>query len=108
MQIIIPSMSRASTMSTHRLLKHFLLCVPESQQAQYKHLGPLLPHPNSVRGLAAKRNWILEKLADEDSVVMLDDDLTKLTRMSVPGGESRGIMAPAIVEEVIQSTARLA
>jgi hypothetical protein len=75
----------------------------------YAGRGEILSHPDTVKGLAAKRNWILRRFEREDAVVMLDDDLTGLARLSEPPRSKLGkIVDPALIEEIIANDARLA
>ncbi|MEO1064803.1 MAG: hypothetical protein AAFZ07_25590 [Actinomycetota bacterium] len=76
--IVIPSHLRAGDVKTigHVLdPEHAEVCVPEGQLDAYRRLQPdlrLVAHPDSVRGLAAKRQWMYERWGD---LFMLDDDM---------------------------------
>lgn len=76
--IVIPSAGRADDV---KVIPQVLdpdmavLCVPESEEAEYRRHNPgveIVAHPDSVRGLPPKRQWIYDKFGD---VMMLDDDL---------------------------------
>jgi hypothetical protein len=88
-----------------------ILCVPKSQAADYRRSSgaDVLAHPDSVRGLTAKLNWILDRFKTEDHLLLLDDDLTALAKCFIPPGEkychSRD---PAHIAAVIRQTAQLA
>ena len=83
--------------------------MPASQAAAYRKVTPqVLTHPDSVKGLTPKLNWLLERFSGED-LVFLDDDLTALSRcFNSPGEGDTQIREPALVEEVIAHTLQLA
>jgi hypothetical protein len=63
--------------------------VAESQVEDYERekLGvPILPHPDNIKGIVLKRQWIYEKFG---SVLMLDDDITSFVRCYLPKYKSR-------------------
>lgn len=103
-------MSRAATMTTPALVKNFLVAVPQSQRSDYLAVTPnLLCHPDSVKGLTPKLNWLLEKFRSEDAVVFLDDDLVALARcFNSPGEGGTNVKNPVLVHEIIAHTAQLA
>lgn len=75
-KIIIPTHNRAGRVTTLGAVAHAKLCVAESQAPVYHEHYPeaeLVIHPDSIIGLAPKRQWIYEKFGD---VFMLDDDVT--------------------------------
>jgi hypothetical protein len=84
--------------------------VPQSQRRQYAAVVPeILCHPDSVRGLTPKLNWILDRFKSEDAIVFLDDDLVSVARCFVgPGEMATTIRQPALVHEIIEHTAQLA
>ena len=85
MKIIIPSSGRAQTIRTHKLLDKYLVCIPENEFKAYKKIIPqkrLIIHPDSIKGLVRKRNWILDNCMDDEAVVMIDDDITKIYNLS--------------------------
>jgi len=111
MKIVIPSMSRATTMTTHRLLKNFVVSVPQSQKADYLKVTPsVLTHPDSIKGLTPKLNHLLRLFADEDALVFLDDDLVGLRRCFLRpcAAVPTAIKDPDHIEAVIAHTAQLA
>jgi hypothetical protein len=80
-KIVIPSHKRWDRVRTARIVPGAIICVPQSQEAEYRRHNPgseILPHPDDIIGLAPKRNWICQKLGD---VMMLDDDLTRFSRL---------------------------
>lgn len=98
-------------MTTQRLIPSALVCVPKSQYAEYgKVAGPkrVLTHPDSVKGLNPKLNWILENVADPEAIVLIDDDITSVQRCFVQPGEQSSITDPVLIEEIIRHTYILA
>ena len=62
-------------------VKERRLCVTESEEEKYRSHYPkaeIIVHPDSIVGLAAKRQWIYEKFGN---VFMLDDDITAVYRL---------------------------
>jgi hypothetical protein len=96
-------------MATHRLIPAALVCVPQSQRREYKKAvgDRILTHPDSVKGLPAKLNWILRHFKDDD-VVMFDDDLDRVVRCFGLKGEEQSIKSPERVHAIIESTLWLA
>jgi hypothetical protein len=111
-KICIPSHRRAATITTHRLVPSAIVCVPESQRAEYEAAGCLdvQTHPDSIIGLTPKLNWMLDQLTDDEGVVFLDDDLDYLCRCFVDKSEAadRKVIDPVAVVEVINQTYKLA
>lgn len=99
-------------MTTHRLINNFEVCVPESQRHEYELVvgkERVITHPDTVRGLTPKLNWMFDNCPDDHAVVFLDDDLVGITRCFVPQGSSNtSENNPEVVEEIIAATAQLA
>ena len=96
-------------MTTHRLLSDYLVCIPESQEADYRAVTPhVLTHPDGVKGLTPKLNWLLDRYEDEDALVFLDDDLVGISRCFTEPGEVNTIREPALVHAVLEQTAQQA
>jgi len=103
-------------MTTHRLLPGAVVCVPASQRAEYaKVLGPgarsyarILTHPDSVKGLTPKLNWILDYFASEEAIVFVDDDIVSVQRCFTEPGEDATIRDPRVILDIIHSTYILA
>lgn len=115
MKILIPSHRRAATITTHRLLKNFAVCVPESQADDYRAVegigsANVVTHPDSIIGLTPKLNWMLDQLGDAEGIVFLDDDLEYLCRCFTDPTEaaSRKITEPETIERIIRQTFDLA
>jgi hypothetical protein len=98
-------------MTTHKLIPSAVVVVPASQRADYERvvgIRRVLTHPDSVKGLTPKLNWILEHFRNADAVVSIDDDIVSLQRCFVSPGESATIRDSQLVEAIIRSTFRLA
>ncbi len=98
-------------MTTHRLIPSAVVCVPQSQRADYaKAAGAsrVLTHPDSVRGLTPKLNWIFDHVRDREAIVFVDDDITSLQRCFTEPGEEATIRDPRLIEEIIRATFILA
>lgn len=74
MKIIIPSHKRSKKITTHKHLNNCIVCVPDSQVAEYKAIGTfdVIGHPDNIIGISPKRRWIYAKFND---LFMVDDDL---------------------------------
>lgn len=109
--VIVLSHKRAGKVTTHRHIAKARICVPESQYEQYKeHHTPdaLVAHPDSVVGLPAKRQWVIEQFP---GVMMLDDDCTGMSRLyrlrGIGAGPDwrRSTVAPNTAYDIVQSVA---
>lgn len=100
MRIVIVSHKRANNVLTKRLFKSALICIPKSQEEDYKLHNPdmeLLCHPDEIIGLSPKRQWVYKKLGDQ---IQVDDDILYITRVYQPAKcvvkltpeESEGLM----------------
>ena len=86
-KIVIPSMGRADRVLTKNAISNAILCVPEAEEAAYREHNPgieILTHPDSLKGLTLKRQYIYEK---HPNVFMIDDDIKHLGRLYVEKGE---------------------
>jgi hypothetical protein len=110
-KICIPSHKRATTITTHQLAPDALVCVPESQAAEYENAGcrHVATHPDDIRGLTPKLNWMLDHLADDEGI-FLDDDLEYLCRCFTSREEqsSRKVTEARVIEQILKQTASLA
>ena len=107
MKKIILSKGRHRDITTHRLLKKYIILVPESEYQAYTNV---LTHevtqshihkiPDAIQGLGAIRNWVLDQY--EDDVIMLDDDITAFT--SVTRKKGYKITNPQVCEEILANT----
>jgi hypothetical protein len=105
-KIVIPSHRRADRVRTAAIVPGAIICVPKSQEPAYKRHNPgceIVTHPDDVAGLAPKRNWIYEKLGN---VIMLDDDLTRFSRLYLEANSLRSSrVSPKETVAIIQQTA---
>ena len=106
-KVIIPSHKRAERVKTLDHVAKAAVCVPESQLAMYKEHNPdaeIITHPDTVLGLAPKRQWIYETFGN---IFMLDDDIIGVKRHYCEQGESATI-DPETAYEVIQYAGNMA
>ncbi len=68
----------------------------------------LITHPDSVKGLTPKLNWLLDRLSDYEAVVFVDDDILTVQRCFVERGEEATIRDPRLIEAIILNTFILA
>jgi hypothetical protein len=104
--VVIPSYKRPKHVRATAVVAGSVLCVPESQAAEYEAEGygvPIVAHPDSVKGYAPKANWILERFGDHISI---DDDVKGLRRIYDPEAEPH--LSPEDAYEAIQATAYVA
>lgn len=74
--VVISSHKRPDRVKARYLVPHAIICVAESQEAEYKKNNPeneIVTHPDTVVGLSAKRNWVYGHFGTHFS---LDDDVT--------------------------------
>ena len=102
-------------MTTHKLLPSALVCVPQSQRAEYARVvgsDRIIVHSDEVKGLTPKLNWILDvfhrQTGTGDALVFIDDDITAVQRCFTDRGEDSTIRDPQLIEAIITNTARLA
>ncbi|WP_421830237.1 hypothetical protein [Larkinella sp.] len=103
-QIVIPSHKRHTRVLTTSVVEGAILCVPESQEKAYRLCNPndeIVTHPDSVVGLARKRDWIIRHFG---SVFMLDDDIKAFRRLYTQPGEPADV-DERTAREIIQATA---
>ena len=73
--VVVPTHGRAGHVQTLRIVPDAILVVAESQLPAYREAYPEARfdvHPDEVKGLAPKRNWIAEKYG---TFFSLDDDV---------------------------------
>lgn len=86
--IVIPSMGRAENVITKKCIKNAILCVPESEEKAYAEFNPGMPiltHPDSLKGLARKRQFIYEHFPNS---FQIDDDIKSIERVYTEKGEN--------------------
>ena len=77
MKIYVPSYKRAGDVLTRKVIPDSILAIHEFEEKDYKKNdgGELLVIPDELRGNIAKvRNYILDN-ANDDKIVMVDDDV---------------------------------
>ncbi|TDB60089.1 GREB1-related protein [Arundinibacter roseus] len=102
-KIVIPSHKRWNRIRTTSAVYGATLCVEESQAEIYKKCNPgveLIVHPDSIKGLSRKRDWIIKHVGD---CFMLDDDIDHLSRIYTEKGEE-SVVDPEVAYEIIQMT----
>jgi len=107
-KIVIPSHKRPDRVITKQVVNHAIICIPESQEAEYRAHNPeteLVLHPDSVKGLTLKRQWIYEHFGN---AFMLDDDIVSCKRLYAGAGEPANLTDPQAVYDLIQITAQAA
>lgn len=85
--VVIPSMGRADRVLTKDAISNAILCVPESEKEEYEKYNKgieIVTHPDSLKGLTLKRQFIYEKFRN---VFMIDDDIKCISRMYQEKGE---------------------
>lgn len=110
MRIVIQSMSRAATMTTHKLFENYTVCVPESQAEDYAAVvgeKRVAAHPDTVIGISAKRNWMLRELMDDEALVCFDDDIEYVTANETAEGNPN-VTDAEVLEGIIEQVFILA
>lgn len=91
--IVIPSMGRADRVITKNCIKNAVLCVPESEEKEYREHNPgmeVITHPDTLKGLALKRQFIYEKFPNS---FQIDDDIRHIQRIYTEKGENTNLDA---------------
>ena len=100
---IILSHKRAGIVSTHKHVANCTICIEDSQADEYAKAHPGLPqlvHPDDVKGLWAKRQWVKERMGDH---VQLDDDSIGVFRVYRPQrGWKKSVMGPHRAYDLLQ------
>lgn len=102
---VIPSHKRAGRVTTIKFIPDAIICVPESQYDEYERMHPesnIVAHPDEVRGISPKRQWIYEKWGN---VVMIDDDLYGVHMLYKGRNEEYRLNDFKIVKELLQDYA---
>src|SRR6266550_755272 len=102
--VVIPSAGRADRVKAVKAINADVLCVPESEAVAYgrHNYGPeLVTHPDAVRGLAAKRQWIADRFGD---VFMVDDDVRTFVRLWLPTFRRDYRLTPAEARDAAEAT----
>jgi len=70
--------------------------------------GQVHTHPDAVKGLTAKLNFLLHAFRDREAVIFVDDDIASVQRCFVEPGEESTIRDPQLIEAIILNTFLLA
>lgn len=101
LKIVIPSHKRHDRVMCKKLVLNPIICVEESQEEIYRRYNPdceIVTHPDEIKGLIPKRNWMAKYFGD---VFMLDDDVTVLKRLFVERGENCALRDPQQITGII-------
>ncbi|WP_291727976.1 hypothetical protein [Bernardetia sp.] len=104
LKIVIPSHKRANRVITKYAVSDAIICVEESQAAEYREHNPnseIVTHPDNVVGISMKRDWIYRHFGD---VFMIDDDIKAMRRLYVEKGEKVEV-EPEQARTIIENTA---
>lgn len=109
-KIVIPSYQRPDKVYSMKAISNALICIPESEYSDYARnydKTRIVCHPDSIKGLALKRQWIYEQFGN---VFMVDDDCKAFTRLYVSAGELADMNADEAYEiiQYIGNCAKLA
>lgn len=106
-KVVIPSYHRAD-MVRALAIPNSIVCVPQCEYDDYvKYCGldRVVPHPDSVVGIAPKRQWIIERFRN---VFMIDDEFDHLVRIYLKDDDPMSKhCTPEETYDIIQSTASL-
>lgn len=103
LNIVIPSYKRPERVITKKLVTNPILCVSKSEKDVYAEMNPeleIVTHPDSVKGLPAKRNWMVNHFKE---LFMLDDDIYQVKPCYFPNDISAAnILNPDLVRKIIE------
>ena len=103
LNIVIPSYKRSERVIAKKIVTNPIICVSESERGVYSEMNPdceIVCHPDSVKGLPAKRNWMVQHFGE---LFMLDDDVTEIHPLFYDKESScHTITNPAIVRKIIE------
>lgn len=105
--IVIPSKGRPETVEKiYALLPTARFCIAESEVGDYKipREKGLLVHPDSLKGIVPKRQWILD-VVKEKCVFQCDDDIYEV--IALTGYRPRKITDPNAVFRIIMNSASI-
>lgn len=112
LQKIILSRGRADTIITHKILKDYVIVVPDTQLEEYitlnRDIDPshFIQIPETVHGLGAVRNWVLDNFI-ADILVMIDDDIKTVINVMRDNmlEEPRKFYDPEVIDQIIWNCA---
>lgn len=102
--IVIPSFNRAESCTAHLAVKADAICVPRSQEGLYRERisgVEILTHPDEMKGIARKRQFICDRFGD---VFQVDDDVVAFIRMFNPIYKKNSKLTADEATDVIQRT----
>lgn len=103
LSIVIPSYKRPERVLSKKLVSNPIICVSESELGVYSEMNPdceIVCHPDSVKGLPAKRNWMVQHFGE---LFMLDDDVIEIQPQYYDSETScHNITNPDIVRKIIE------
>lgn len=103
LSIVIPTYKRPERVISKTLVTDPILCVAQSEESAYKEFNPdceIVVHPDSVKGLPAKRNWIVQHFGE---MFMLDDDVYQFQPQYYgPDTSTANLTNPAVIRRIIE------
>ena len=103
LSIVIPTYKRPERVISKSLVTDPILCVAQSEESVYREYNPdceIVIHPDSVKGLPAKRNWIVQHFGE---MFMLDDDVYQFQpQFYGPGVSTANLTNPAVIRRIIE------
>ena len=103
LNIVIPSYKRPERVLAKQLVTNPIICVAKSEEGVYKYINPnceIVTHPDSVKGLPAKRNWMVSHFTE---LFMLDDDVYQFQPQyyakDIPSGN---LTNPEVIRRIIE------
>lgn len=100
--IVCPTHGRAGRVRTFKLIPDIPLCVAESQLPLYEEHYPdaeFIVHPDDVKGIAPKRQWLMDRY---ERVFMVDDDVDALLNMTAAPGDEMKVTDPQAVRDIVE------
>ncbi len=109
-KVVIPSHKRPDRVLATKAISNASICIPESQLEEYTKYNKgveIITHPDSVIGIAQKRQWMYDKLKN---LFMVDDDVINILRLyPEPAIKDKDcILTPDEAYSVVQRTAETA
>lgn len=106
-ELVIPTKGRANAITSHKYIDNCIICVSKSEHSIYREHNPgaeYSVHPDSVKGIANKRQWIYDKFKN---VFMIDDDLKGMSKLTSKAGETSKLSSEQCYW-IIQNAANMA
>ncbi len=103
LNIVIPTYKRPERVISKALVTDPILCVAESEEGVYREHNPeceIVTHPDSVKGLPAKRNWMVQHFGE---LFMLDDDVYQFQPQYYgPDTSTANLTNPVVIRRIIE------